>query len=329
MSTPVVEVRNLHKVYGEVVAVDNVSFAVQPGEIFGVLGPNGAGKSTTVECIAGLREADGGHVRVLGVDPQATPELVRQHLGVQFQEAALHDKITVAEALRLFASFYDEPADVEELLDLLDLQGKRDARFVNLSGGQKQRLSIALALVGKPKVAILDELTTGLDPAARRATWDLVEKVRDSGVTILLVTHFMDEAERLCDRLVIIDRGTVVALGSPRELIDSLDEAHVLSIRPADADRAATLAALRALADETRDVESVHADSADIVVTGSPRVRSLVMQALLAAGVVPDDIRAVTRNLEDVFVTITGHAFETDTTEDAPEAVRTPVGAPR
>jgi ABC-2 type transport system ATP-binding protein len=228
MSSPIVEVHNLRKTYGHKVAVADVSFAVEAGEIFGVLGPNGSGKTTAVECIAGLREADGGDIRVLGVDPQAHPELIREHVGVQFQEAGLHDKITVHEALTLFASFYETPADIDELISVLDLRDKRDARFKSLSGGQKQRVSIALALVGNPKIAILDELTTGLDPQARRTTWEVVRRERDTGATVLLVTHFMEEAERLCDRLIIIDRGQVIAQGTPRELINSVDDARSL-----------------------------------------------------------------------------------------------------
>jgi ABC-2 type transport system ATP-binding protein len=223
-----VEVHNLRKAYGQKVAVADLSFAVAPGEIFGILGPNGSGKTTAVECIAGLRDADGGQIRVLGIDPQTHPELIREHVGVQFQEAGLHDKITVHEAVTLFASFYPNPADVDELLTVLDLQEKRDAQFRSLSGGQKQRVSIALALVGSPKVAILDELTTGLDPQARRTTWEVVRRERDAGATVLLVTHFMEEAERLCDRLIIIDRGQILAEGSPQDLINSVDGAHSL-----------------------------------------------------------------------------------------------------
>jgi ABC-2 type transport system ATP-binding protein len=223
-----VEVHNLRKTYGRKVAVADVSFAVAPGEIFGILGPNGSGKSTAVECIAGLRDADGGDIRVLGVDPQTHPELIRQHVGVQFQEAGLHDKISVHDAVSLFASFYENPADVDDLLTALDLQDKREAQFRSLSGGQKQRVSIALALVGSPKVAILDELTTGLDPQARRTTWEVVRRERDAGATVLLVTHFMEEAERLCDRLIIIDRGRIIAEGSPQDLINSVAGAQSL-----------------------------------------------------------------------------------------------------
>jgi ABC-2 type transport system ATP-binding protein len=228
MSDSIVEVHNLRKTYGEKVAVADLSFSVAPGEIFGVLGPNGSGKSTAVECIAGLRDADGGDIRVLGVDPQTHPELIREQVGVQFQEAALHDDITVREALTLFASFYASPAEVDDLLVVLDLQEKREARFKSLSGGQKQRVSIALALVGNPKVAILDELSTGLDPQSRRTTWEVVRRERDMGATVLLVTHFMEEAERLCDRLIIIDHGRIIAEGSPQELIDSVDGARSL-----------------------------------------------------------------------------------------------------
>jgi ABC-2 type transport system ATP-binding protein len=222
MSNAIVDVHNLRKTYGQKVAVADLSFAVAPGEIFGILGPNGSGKTTAVECIAGLRDADGGHIRVLGIDPQTHPERIRERVGMQFQEAGLHDKITVNEALTLFAAFYDAPADVDELLTVLDLKDKRDARFKSLSGGQKQRVSIALALIGNPKVAILDELSTGLDPQARRTTWEVVRRERDTGATVLLVTHFMEEAERLCDRVIIIDHGRIIAEGSPQDLISSV-----------------------------------------------------------------------------------------------------------
>ncbi|WP_082380154.1 MULTISPECIES: ABC transporter ATP-binding protein [Cellulosimicrobium] len=312
-TSPVVEVRNLRKTYpgprgsdARKVAVEDVSLSVAPGEIFGILGPNGAGKTTTVECLAGLREADGGAIRVLGVDPQADPAAVRDAVGVQLQEAALHEKITVEEALRLFASFYEAPSDVEELLDLLDLAEHRRVAFGKLSGGQKQRLSIALALVGDPRVAILDELTTGLDPAARRATWELVERVRDRGVTILLVTHFMEEAERLCDRLVIIDGGRVVAQGTPAELIDSVDTSRTVRLRVPPTDHDLTLHTLAGLA----DVEHVEVDGREIEVTGTRRVLLAVVLALAEQEVVPDDVRTVSRTLEDVFVAVTGRTYD-------------------
>lgn len=216
---PVIEVSNLRKAYGETIAVEDVTFTVDSGEIFGILGPNGAGKTTTVEVLSGLRQRDGGTVRVLGKDPDRDGAELRELVGVQLQESELPEKIRVWEALELYSSFYRQPADWRELLDVLGLAARRKARFSTLSGGQKQRLSIALALVGDPRVAVLDELTTGLDPAARRETWALIESVRNRGVTVVLVTHFMDEAERLCDRVAVIDRGRTVAVDTPAALI--------------------------------------------------------------------------------------------------------------
>lgn len=216
---PVIEVANLRKAYGETIAVSDVTFTVDRGEIFGILGPNGAGKTTTVELLSGLRQRDGGTVRVLGKDPDRDGAALRELVGVQLQQSELPERIRVWEALDLYSSFYSHPADWRELLDVLGLSTKRNARFGSLSGGQKQRLSIALALVGDPQVAVLDELTTGLDPAARRETWALIESVRNRGVTVLLVTHFMDEAERLCDRIAVIDSGRTVAVDTPAALI--------------------------------------------------------------------------------------------------------------
>ncbi|RLK26058.1 ABC-2 type transport system ATP-binding protein [Micromonospora sp. M71_S20] len=216
---PVIEVTNLRKQYGDQIAVADVSLSVDEGEIFGLVGPNGAGKTTTVECIEGLRAPDSGSVRVLGLDPRRDRAAVRRKLGIQLQESQLPDRIKVWEALDLYSSFYPHPADWRALMDELGLAAKRNTVFAKLSGGQKQRLSIALALVGNPSVAILDELTTGLDPQARRDTWELVRQVRDRGVTVVLVTHFMDEAERLCDRLAVVAAGRVVAVDTPRNLI--------------------------------------------------------------------------------------------------------------
>ncbi|MFV2112550.1 ABC transporter ATP-binding protein [Micromonospora sp. LOL_025] len=215
----VIEVRNLRKQYGDQTAVADVSLSVDEGEIFGLVGPNGAGKTTTVECIEGLRAPDSGSVRVLGLDPRRDRAAVRRKLGIQLQESQLPDRIKVWEALDLYSSFYPQPADWRALMDELGLAAKRNTVFAKLSGGQKQRLSIALALVGNPSVAILDELTTGLDPQARRDTWELVRQVRDRGVTVVLVTHFMDEAERLCNRLAVVAAGRVVAVDTPRSLI--------------------------------------------------------------------------------------------------------------
>ncbi|WP_402468497.1 ABC transporter ATP-binding protein [Isoptericola aurantiacus] len=320
MTEHVVEVRNLRKTYGDTIAVDDVSFAVEPGEIFGILGPNGAGKTTTVETLAGLRHADGGTVTVLGHDTQRDPASVKDLLGVQLQEATMHGKITVGEALRLFAGFYTRPADPDTLLELLDLTEHEHQQFARLSGGQKQRLSIALALVGNPRVAILDELTTGLDPQARRSTWDLVERVRDSGVTILLVTHFMDEAERLCDRLVVIDAGRVVARGTPGGLIADLDDDRTVVLRFGDRTAGPAREVLDRLAASHPDVTRVedHQGAAgEVAVTGSRRVLFAVVPALAEADLVPDDVRTVTRTLEDVFLAVTGRTFTPDDAEPA------------
>jgi ABC-2 type transport system ATP-binding protein len=222
---PVIEIRNLRKSYRDKVAVEDVSFAVERGEIFGILGTNGAGKTTTVECLQGLRAPDSGSVSVLGLDPQRDGAALRQRLGAQLQESQLPEKLKVVEALELFASFYDNPADPEKLIEQLGLGDKRKSYFKNLSGGQKQRVSIALALIGNPEIAVLDELTTGLDPHARRDTWKLIEGIRDSGVTVVLVTHFMDEAQRLCDHIAVLDRGRVVAIETPDGLMAHAGEA--------------------------------------------------------------------------------------------------------
>jgi ABC-2 type transport system ATP-binding protein len=216
--TAAIEVEGLRKLYGSKVAVDDVSFTVAEGEIFGLLGRNGAGKSTTVDCVVGLGVPDQGRIRVAGLDPRRDRDEVRHLLGVQLQESELPDKLTVAEAMRLYASFYRHPADIDKLLALLDLNEKRNTRYRRLSGGQKQRLSVALALIGRPRIAILDELTTGLDPVARRDAWQLIDDIRNTGVTIMLITHLMTEAERLCDRVAIMHDGQIVALGTPAAL---------------------------------------------------------------------------------------------------------------
>jgi ABC-2 type transport system ATP-binding protein len=229
---PVIEVRNLHKRYDDKIAVDDVSLTVQEGEIFGILGPNGAGKTTTVECIEGLRMPDRGEIRVLGLDPLRDRAELTRRLGVQLQSGHLPERLQVAEALELYSSFYPEPADWHALLDGLGLADKARTRYAKLSGGQKQRLSIALALIGSPRVAILDELTTGLDPQARRDTWDLIEGVRSRGVTIVLVTHFMEEAERLCGRLALIDAGRVVMVDTPTGLTERARIGQRIQFRP-------------------------------------------------------------------------------------------------
>src|SRR6266566_4787977 len=219
-SRPAVEVAHLRKTYGTLVAVDDVSFSVAVGEIFGILGPNGAGKTTAIECAIGLRMPDAGTIRLLGLDPQADRADIHEIVGVQLQAGALPAKLRVGEILDMYRSFYREPADAGELIELLGLAGKRDDYYRSLSGGQRQRLSVALALIGRPKIAVLDEMTTGLDPAARRDTWELIEGVRGRGVTIVLVSHFMEEAERLCDRVALIDSGRVAVIDSPAALAE-------------------------------------------------------------------------------------------------------------
>lgn len=303
----VVEVRGLKKAYGSKRAVDGVDLTIRRGEIFAILGPNGAGKTTTVEMIAGLRSPDAGSVRVLGADPERDRHRLQESLGVQLQEARLPDKLRVREALTLYASFYPNPADPEELLTLLHLEDRAEAPFGKLSGGQQQRLSIALALIGRPQVAILDELTTGLDPQARRDTWALIESVRDSGVTIILVTHFMDEAERLADRIAIIDRGRVAAEGTTAELISAGQEQRSLRLRlPADAPEG-TRGMLAALA----EVEEVSEVGSELRIGGTARVLPAVVAALDERGVIPAELSTASRNLEDVFVELAGANHET------------------
>jgi ABC-2 type transport system ATP-binding protein len=287
------EVRNLHKRYGQHVAVDDISFAVEEGEIFGIIGPNGAGKTTTVESIAGLRTPDSGSISLLGLDPVKDRAEVRERLGVQLQESSFPDGIKVAEALALYSSFYRDPVDWRELLELLGLTEKRDTRYKALSGGQKQRLSIALALVGNPKVAILDELTTGLDPQARRDTWSLIERVRDTGVTILLVTHFMDEAERLSDRIAVIDGGRVAAVDTPAGLIAQTSTVQRVWFRVSQPLDKSVLTVLP-------DVTNVEITEGRWLVTGRGQLLSSVAGALARAQVVAEDLRVDQRNLDDV-----------------------------
>jgi len=294
----IIEVARLHKRYGDTVAVDDVSFTVEAGEIFGILGPNGAGKTTTVECVSGLRTPDRGQVTVLGLDPRRDRRELRQMVGVQLQEHRLPDKQTVAEAMDLYRSFYREPADGRRLLDMLGLAGKRDTPYRKLSGGQQQRLSVALALAGRPTVAVLDELTTGLDPQARRDTWDLIEQVRDSGVTIVLVTHFMAEAERLCDRLTLIDAGRVVALDTPAGLVARAAAEQRVRFRPS--------AALdERLLTDLPEVTGVQRHGRQVLVTGTGNLLQVVTSVLARQHIVAEDLRVEQTSLDDAFVTLT------------------------
>jgi ABC-2 type transport system ATP-binding protein len=226
-STPAVRVQGLRKAYADVVAVDGLDLEVHAGECFGLLGPNGAGKTTTIEICEGLLPADSGSVEVLGRRWETDARDLRELLGIQLQETQLSEKLTVDETLTLFQSFYRDARDVGEVIEQVELGEKRHSRVGGLSGGQKQRLAVACALVGNPQLLFLDEPTTGLDPVSRRQMWDLIARFQAEGKTILVTTHYMEEAERLCDRVAIVDHGHVIALGSPSELIDSVDLSHL------------------------------------------------------------------------------------------------------
>ncbi|WP_371790676.1 ABC transporter ATP-binding protein [Streptomyces sp. NBC_01471] len=297
----IIEVDGLRKAYGGRHAVDGVSFAVEVGEIFGILGPNGAGKTTTVECVGGLRVPDGGVVRVAGFDPVADHDRVTRILGAQLQESELQPKITVREALELYSSFYPHPADWRPLAERLGLTEKADSRFAKLSGGQKQRLSIALALIGNPEVVVLDELTTGLDPRARRDTWKLIEDVRDSGVTVLLVTHFMEEAQRLCDRIAVIDKGRVAALDTPAGLIRRSSGSTVISFTPS-----------QPLGDRELDVlpgaASVRHRDGALVIEGTDETVNAVITLLARHHITAHQLRVTDATLDDAFLDLTGAA---------------------
>src|SRR5579872_2635216 len=296
-SDQTIAVEHLFKKYGEFVAVNDVSFSIHEGEIFGIIGPNGAGKTTTVECISGLRVPDSGSVSIFGLSPQKDRNKIRKFLGVQLQQSAMPPRLKLGEAVELFASFYSDPLDANDLLETLGIKDIKNSMFKNLSGGQKQRLSIALALIGNPKVAILDELTTGLDPEARRETWTLIEGIRDRGVTVILVTHFMDEAERLCDRLALINHGRLVVLDTP-ETIASLAGGNRVRFIPSQPVDDNTLHAIPG-------VNGVERKERYITVTGTGDLAMSVINSLAKIGVHVSDIEARGGNLDDAFVKLT------------------------
>ncbi|HEU5385327.1 MAG TPA: ABC transporter ATP-binding protein [Streptosporangiaceae bacterium] len=302
---PAMEITHLRKTYGTLTAVDDVSLSVAEGEIFGILGPNGAGKTTTVECAIGLRTADSGTVRLLGLDPRTERDEVREIVGVQLQTGTQPGKLRVGEILEEYQSFYREPADVGELMDVLGLTAKRGDYYRTLSGGQRQRLSVALALVGRPKIAVLDEMTTGLDPQARRDTWELIEGIRDRGVTIVLVTHFMEEAERLCDRVALIDNGRVVALDTPAALAERARGGRTMRFRPSAPFDDRVLTGLP-------EVTGLERTGQHVVVTGTGELVSAVILALHADGVTARDVQLDSSNLEDAFVKLTGSQLHTE-----------------
>lgn len=298
---PVVSVEHLRKVYGSTVAVEDVTFEVYDGEIFGIIGPNGAGKTTTVECLQGLRERDGGSVHVLGLDPGSQAQELRQHIGSQLQEASLPDRIKVSEAIDLFASFNQRPVERETLIRQWGLDDRRRVAFGDLSGGQRQRLFIALAFINDPKLVFLDELTQGLDPQARRVTWGLIRDIRAQGKTVVLVTHFMDEAEELCDRVAVIDRGRVVALDTPQNLIHGLGAPTRVRFTTNEADLS--------FLDAIPEVSGIERDGDRVEVEGTGPVLALVAAALVGNGIAPLDLRAERPSLEDAFIALTGRSI--------------------
>lgn len=297
---PVVTVANLQKSYGDLQAVADVSFEVFAGEIFGLLGPNGAGKTTSVECVQGLRRPDSGVVRVLGLDPRTDGEALRSMVGSQLQESSLPHRMKVWEALELFSGLQPGGPPWRSVMDEWGLTAKASAYFGSLSGGQRQRLLVALALVNRPRLVFLDEMTTGLDPAARRATWQLIERIRDAGTTVVLVTHFMDEAERLCDRLAVVAAGRVVDTGTPAELVARSSDGVTVefSAPPTMVD------ALLALP----GVSAVDVVGPRLHVRGDPSIVPVVGKALIDGGVHPHDMAVRRPSLEDVYLRLVGEA---------------------
>ena len=303
-------VRHLRKSYKDVVAVDGIDLAVRAGECFGLLGPNGAGKTTTIEICEGLTTPDSGEVEILGLRWRSDANALRQRLGIQLQDTQLTDKLTVHETLELFRSFYERGPAPDDLIALVQLNEKRDARVVALSGGQKQRLALACALAGDPALLFLDEPTTGLDPQARRQLWDLIEEFKRARRTIVLTTHYMDEAERLCDRVAIVDRGKVIALGTPAELIASIGVSHMVEFAADGVDGTADLTALRAIAgvrDARTENGTIRVETVDL-----HRVLPALLQQLRLQNVPLTELRTHSATLEDVFVSLTGRHLRDD-----------------
>ncbi|HBY63825.1 MAG TPA: ABC transporter ATP-binding protein [Solibacterales bacterium] len=294
-------VRDLRKTYKDVVAVDGLHLEVHKGECFGLLGPNGAGKTTTIEICEGLTGADSGDVQVLGMNWKQHASALRQRLGIQLQETQLGEKLTVHETVRLFASFYKQGPSPDEVIALVHLEEKRNARVGGLSGGQKQRLALAISLVGDPELLFLDEPTTGLDPQARRQLWDLIEEFKRGGRTILLTTHYMDEAERLCDRVAIMDHGKVIALGTPRELVASIGVEHVVEFAAAGPIEPEALRAIEGVRDARADNGALR-----LQVSQLHHAVPALLDELARRGIPLTELRTHSATLEDVFVTLTG-----------------------
>jgi ABC-2 type transport system ATP-binding protein len=301
--TPVIDVSRIRKTYGKTVAVDDVSFAVEEGEIFGLIGPNGAGKTTTMECVEGLRRPERGTISVLSLDPIRDARALQQKVGVQLQQAQLQKRIKVSEAIDLWASLYPRPVDGHALLERLGLSDKRQAWFMTLSGGQKQRLFIALALIHDPDVVLLDELTTGLDPQARRAIWELVREIRARGKTVLLTTHLMEEAERLCDRVAIVERGRVIDIGTPAGLVRRHCPTQTVVLETTDAGAGGHFQTIPG-------VESISWQESRCTIRGSGGdLVPHVIQCLAEHRIRVTDFKTELPNLEDVFLTLTGHSI--------------------
>ncbi|MGJ3507293.1 ABC transporter ATP-binding protein [Enemella sp. A6] len=292
-----IEVTGLQKSYGRRQVLRGIDLHVDEGEIVGILGPNGAGKTTAVECIGGLRDRDAGTVLIAGMNPADSPPRLREVLGMQLQQCRLPARIRTREALDLFAAFYADPVPIEDLLERFGLSDRADARFDKLSGGQQQRLSVALALIGRPQIAFLDELTTGLDPAARRDIWDYLGTLRTDGVTMLLVTHFMEEAQYLCDRVIVIDDGRIVASGTPDELTRATGRQETSFTRPTDLDPAI----LRDLPGVTEVIER----HGRVIITGDADSPQAVLGALAAHGVTVQQLRVTSPTLDEAYLTLT------------------------
>jgi ABC-2 type transport system ATP-binding protein len=300
---PAIHVAAIRKTYGRTVAVDEVSFDVQRGEIFGLIGPNGAGKTTTMECVEGLRTPDRGAISVLGLDPIRDAYSLQERIGVQLQEAQLQKRIKVREAVALWASLYRKPADGDRLIEQLGLGDKGNAWFMTLSGGQKQRLFIALALINDPELVFLDELTTGLDPQARRAIWELVRGIRQRGKTVLLTTHLMEEAERLCDRVAIIDHGRIIDVGTPGELVRRHCPERTVVVATDDSSAAVRFQAIP-------QIDSVTSQGAQVTLRGrGDDLVTHVIQCLAEHRIRVIDFRTEVPTLEDVFLRLTGHTI--------------------
>jgi ABC-2 type transport system ATP-binding protein len=301
MNSPILQVENLVKHYGDVKAVRGVSFSVEEGEVFGLLGPNGAGKTTTIEILEGLRDADGGIVRVCGLDPHVNGDELKHEIGAALQSTSLPDKLRVMEALRLFASFYKRRRNPEELLKRFGLEEKRNTYYNKLSGGQKQRLALAMALVNDPRVLFFDEPTAGLDPQVRREIYDIIEELRRDKKTILMTTHYIEEAERLCDRVAIIDHGNVIALGTPRELKQRAGGNTRIEVKLAKPSANGTLRELEGVVD-AREMDGVYV----LHTERPPQTIVSLVKHLEAEGNELVSLEIATPSLEDVFIEMTG-----------------------